>query len=158
MSSRQLIAEFNKKKTAIAQGKQELIYDERANLNIQLNEPILVIGDLGLWNGRRQGYKEIESGNIKDCLYSNYDYTTWYVDNKGDFRCDDTHHDGTNHYLYRAWKENTSEDQRDDLRDKLYHGTAKRADVERYTERLGDKIGEIYGWKFPERKQREHER
>ena len=33
--------------------------DERANLNMQLSQPILVVGDLGLWNGRRMGYKEI---------------------------------------------------------------------------------------------------
>ena len=71
--------------------------DERVNLNIQLSQPILVVADLGLWNGRRMGYKEIESGNIRDCLYSNYNYTTWYVDKNGDFRCDDSHHDGTNH-------------------------------------------------------------
>lgn len=41
--------------------------DERMNLNIQLDRPISVIGDLGSWNGRRSGYKEIESGNIRDC-------------------------------------------------------------------------------------------
>ena len=39
--------------------------DERTNLNIQLSGPILVIGDLGLWHGRRSGYKEIRSGNIR---------------------------------------------------------------------------------------------
>ena len=54
--------------------------DERINLNIQLSRPILVVGDLGLWNGRRMGYKEIGSGNIRDCLYSDTDYSTWYVD------------------------------------------------------------------------------
>ena len=47
--------------------------DERMNLNVQLSQPILVVGDLGLWNGRRMGYKEIPSGNIRDCLYSD----TW---------------------------------------------------------------------------------
>ena len=47
--------------------------DERVNLNIQLSQPILVIADLGLWTGRRIGYKEIESGNIRDCLYSDRD-------------------------------------------------------------------------------------
>ena len=50
--------------------------DERLNLDIQLSQPILVVADLGLWNGRRTGYKEIPSGNIRDCLYSDYDYTT----------------------------------------------------------------------------------
>ena len=43
--------------------------DERLNLDIQLSQPILVVADLGLWNGRRSGYKEIPSGNIRDCLY-----------------------------------------------------------------------------------------
>ena len=62
--------------------------DERANLNVQLSQPILVVGDLGLWNGRRMGYKEIPSGNIRDCLYSDTDYSTWYVDRLGDLRCD----------------------------------------------------------------------
>ena len=43
-------------------------YDERANLNIQLPREIIVIADLGLWNGRFSGYKTIKSGNIRDCL------------------------------------------------------------------------------------------
>ena len=62
--------------------------DERTNLNVQLSQPILIVGDLGLWNGRRMGYKEIPSGNIRDCLYSDTDYSTWYVDRLGDLRCD----------------------------------------------------------------------
>lgn len=72
--------------------------DERSNLDIQLSRPILVVGDLGLWHGRRMGYKEIPSGNIRDCLYSerDMDYSTWYVDKNGDFRCDAIHHDGAN--------------------------------------------------------------
>ena len=40
--------------------------DERSNLDIQLSRPILVVGDLGLWHGRRMGYKEIPSGHIRD--------------------------------------------------------------------------------------------
>ena len=51
----------------------EYLEDERANLNIQLSQPILVIGDLGLWYGRRMGYKEIASGNIRDCLFTERD-------------------------------------------------------------------------------------
>lgn len=53
----------------------ENLYDERVNLDIQLSQPIIVIGDLGRWNGRVSGYKMIDSGNIKDCLYSDTDYT-----------------------------------------------------------------------------------
>lgn len=127
--------------------------DERVNLNIQLSRPILVIADLGLWMGRRSGYKEIASGNIRDCLYSRYDYTTWYVDRWGDLRCDDIHHDGTNHYLYRVYKDSATDTQIENLKEKIYRGTATREDITRITHRLGDDIGRIYGWHFPQRTQ-----
>ena len=42
--------------------------DERMNLNITLGMPILIIADLGLWDGRHSGYQEIASGNIKRLL------------------------------------------------------------------------------------------
>ena len=128
--------------------------DERANLNIQLDQPILIIADLGLWQGRRMGYKEIESGNIRDCLFSDRDtdYATWYVDKLGDLRCDAIHHDGTNFLLYRTYKDGVSEEQIDRLKEKLYCGTATRADITRITRRLGDEIGKVYGWEFPQRR------
>lgn len=127
--------------------------DERVNLNIQLSQPILVIGDLGLWYGRRSGYKEIESGNIRDCLYADTDYSTWYVDKLGDLRCDAIHHDGTNHYLYRAYKDGVRESQIDLLKDKLYRGIATRSDVTRITRRLGDDIACVYGFSIPRARQ-----
>ena len=131
---------------------REYLDDERMNLNIQLSQPILVIADLGLWTGRHSGYKEILSGNIRDCLYSENDYTTWYVDKDGDFRCDDVHHDGTNHYLYRVFKDSASDVQREDLLDKIYRGIATPTDIDRVTRRLGDEIGKVYGWDFPHEK------
>lgn len=127
--------------------------DERMNLNIQLDRPILVIGDLGLWNGRRSGYKEIESGNIRDCLYADTDYSTWYVDQLGDLRCNAIHHDGINHYLYRAYKDGISDSQIKLLKEKLYDGTATRADITRATRRLGDDIARVYGFSIPRQRQ-----
>ena len=124
--------------------------DERCNLNIQLSAPILVIGDLGFWNGRRSGYKEIQSGNIKDCLYADTDYSTWYVDKLGDLRCDAIHHDGTNHYLYRAYKPGVNDAQIDRLKDKILDGSVTRRDLTAITMRLGDAIGKVYGWEFPQ--------
>lgn len=125
--------------------------DERMNLNIQMEGPILVIGDLGRWNGRFSGYKEIASGNIRDCLYSDTDYSTWYVDRLGDLRCDAVHHDGTDHYLYRAYKPGITDAQVDRLKEKIYYGVATRADITRITRRLGDDIGKVYGWDFPQK-------
>ena len=125
--------------------------DERINLDIPLSQPILLIADLGLWYGRRDSYKVIESGNIADCLRPFYDYTTFYVDRLGDLRCEDIHHDGTNHYLYRVFKKEATEQQRENLENKILQGTATRADITRLTKRLGDEIGRVYGWSFPQR-------
>ena len=129
--------------------------DERMNLNVQLSQPILVIADLGLWHGRVSAYKEISSGNIRDCLYTDRDieYATWYVDKLGDFRCDAVHHDGTNHYLYRVYKDGIRNSQIDILKEKLYMGTATRADITRITRRLGDEIAKVYGFSVPRQRQ-----
>lgn len=133
--------------------------DERDNLNIQETQPIIVIANLGRWNGRFQGYKMIESGNIKDCLYSDTDYTEWYVDKLGDLRAEAIHHDGTNRYLYRAFKDNVTPEQIERLQDKIYSGIATRSDITRVTKRLGDDIGKVYGWDFPKQnKSREQAR
>ena len=126
----------------------EYLDDERINLNVELENEILVIGDLGLWNGRRSGYKEIASGNIRDCLYCDCDYAEWYIDRLGDFRCTCSHHDGTNHYLYRVYKSGVTEEQKDNLKSKLYDGTATRSDITRITRRLGDDIAKVYGFRI----------
>lgn len=131
------------------------IYDQRANLNIQMPREIIVIAELGLWNGKHSGYKTIESGNIADCMYSDCDYNEWYVDKRGDFRCEAIHHDGTNHYLYRTFKKGVSDYQIENFKDKLYRGTATRADITRITKRLGDEIGKVYGWTFPQKHKQE---
>lgn len=132
--------------------------DERVNLNIQLPRPILIIADLGLWNGRRMGYKEIASGNIRECLYSDTDYSTWYVDKLGDLCCDAVHHDGTNHYLYRTYKDGASDWQIENLKNKIYEGKATRADITRITRRLGDEIAKVYGFNIPSKAEKAMER
>ena len=127
--------------------------DERMNLNVQLPQPILMIADIGRWDGRYTGYGEIKSGNIRDCLYSSLDYATWYVDRLGDLRCDAVHHDGTNYYLYRAYKTGVRESQIELLKEKLYEGKATRADITRITRRLGDDVAKVYGFSIPRQKQ-----
>lgn len=131
--------------------------DERVNLNIQMPNTILLIADIGRWNGRFPGCQEIKSGNIKDCLHTSMDYATFYVDKLGDLRCDAVHHDGTNHYLYRVYKRGVTESQIERLQEKILDGTATRRDITRITNRLGDAIGKVYGWSFP-REPKDHER
>ena len=98
------------------------------------------------------GYKMIDSGNIKDCLYSDTDMTEWYVDRYGDLRADAVHHDGTNHYLYRVFKNTASPEQIERLQEKIYYGKATRADITRVTKRLGDEIAAVYGFHIPKQR------
>lgn len=126
----------------------EYLEDERLNLNIQLSNPIIIIANLDLWNGRRPGYKIIESGKISDCLCACGDYAEWYVDEQGDLRCSDAHHDGTNQYLYREINPDVDADELDEFYDEIYKGNADVKKINKYTRRLGDYIGDVYGWSF----------
>ena len=120
--------------------------DERANLYRVLPNPIICIADLGLWNGRCMVYKMIESCNIADCLYDpGCDYCKWYVDRYNDLRFTGTHHDGTNHYLYRELRD-LSDKQMENFLEKLHTGRLTRRDIRRYTTSVGIHVNKVYGW------------
>lgn len=123
--------------------------DERSNLDIQCNSEIIAIADIGRWNGRFAGYGIIKSGNVADCLYSPHDYAQWYVDRDGEFRSTQIHHDGSNYYYYRSFKDGVEDDERDDLLADIYEGKATQEQIDRLTDKLGPTIGKVYGWDFP---------
>jgi len=125
--------------------------DERVNLEgITLPEDILCIANLGLWNGRTTGYRELS--DILDIFTICDDYNRYFVDLWGNLRAEGVHHDGRNSYLFRMWKPGTSDESRENLLDKIYMGEATESDINRLTVRLGDYIGRVYGWKFAGRK------
>lgn len=116
--------------------------DERSNLDIKLDGRILVIADLGLWNGRRQGYKIIR-GNIADILYDESDYAEWYSDDYN-IRAKAIHHDGTNYYLYREIRE---ERNIQNLLDAIYNGEEiSRSKLNYYTKSINPYVKKVYGW------------
>jgi len=123
--------------------------DERSNLDIQCNSEIIAIADIGRWNGRFAGYGIIKSGNVADCLYSPHDYAQWYVDRDGEFRSTQIHHDGSNYYYYRSFKDGVEDYERDDLLADIYDGKATQEQIDRLTDKLGPTIGKVYGWEFP---------
>lgn len=129
----------------VAEDKNTCLDDERQNLDIQLSNDIIIIADLGLWNGRKQGYKIIESGNIKDILYSEADYVKWYSDGYN-IRCNAHHHDGTNYYLYREFKD-ISDTQKENFLEKIYNGEEISSSMlSRYTRSILPHINKVYGW------------
>ena len=152
-------ASEEERRTALRSVNRDLLEFTKEELAHTYPGGILVIADLGLWNGRRPAFREIPSGRLEECFVPGRDTEDirWYLDRKGDLRCEDVHHDGTNRYLYRAWKEGAGGARKDRLRERICEGMASRADVERLTESVGEDIGRVYGWTFPER-QREYAR
>ena len=118
--------------------------DERCNLNKEIDGRILIIADLGLWNGRKSGYKIIESRNIKNILSSQCDYVEWYGDGYN-IRCTAHHHDGTNRYLYRVIREDRNIDK---LLDAIYNGEEiTSSKLNYYTKSLYKDVANVYGWR-----------
>lgn len=122
----------------------EYICDERVNLNKKVDGRILVIGDIGRWNGRVSGYKIIDSRKISDILYTECDYVEWYGDGYN-IRCTAHHHDGTNHYLYRVIREDRNID---NLLDAIYNGEEiTSSKLNYYTKSLYKDVAKVYGWR-----------
>lgn len=121
--------------------------DERDNLNVTPTKGrIVCIADLGLWNGRKPGYKLL-GHNIGDCLsdFSQAEGLEFYCD-RYDFKSIQVHHDGINYLVYREIKSEYTSDQIDNFLWKIYNGKATQKDITRYTKSLKERIKKIYGW------------
>lgn len=118
--------------------------DEKAQLEDISEGPVLAIADLGLWNGRHCGYRELKE--LGDIMYTSCDYQRIYVDSNGDLRKEECHHDGSNSILYRYWKDGLTDVQKENFLDKLYNGKAIQKDITRYTRKAGLGIANAFGW------------
>ena len=107
---------------------------------------------------RHSGNTLIADGSLSDCLQYRYDSAEWYVTKDGEFCSSQWHHDGCNRYTFRKFRDGATEDERGDLLEKLYDGTAKQTEIDRVTEKLGYRVGEVYGWHFPDEKIKERGR
>ena len=118
-----------------------LLSDQRLNLNEPVNGIIIAFADLGLWQGRRQGYK-ILGHRVKDIFSVCEDENEWYGDGS-DIRGSLTHHDGTHHVLYRIAKDR---DHADELAEQIYNGIIGEEEFISATKSLFPYVAGIYGW------------
>ena len=116
--------------------------DERQNLNKDVNGVIIAFGDLGLWNGRKQGY-QILGDNIAEILQSTQYDAEWYGDGYN-IRGRLTHHDGTHHVLYRVAKDR---DEAERIAGQIYNREIDEAGFRKRTRSLYPYVADIYGWK-----------
>lgn len=121
----------------------EYFNDETLNLNKGLDNYIIALADLGLWSGRKSGYR-ILGNNLNSIFNVGEDSNTYYADSYN-IRSENTHHDGTNYILYRKLKPNVD---RNLIENVLYKNnyTLTKQQISYYTESLLPYVKEIYGW------------
>lgn len=120
-----------------------LFEDELLNLSKKLPNNIIAIADLGLWDGRRQGYK-ILGNNLNEVVSSTIgcDEKEVYCD-AYNVRATGYHHDGRNHVLFRELREDRNID---NFLEKIYNNeTISSSTLNYYTKSLRPYIKVIYG-------------
>ena len=121
----------------------EYLNDERANLNKPLDGDILIIGDLGLWNGRANGYK-ITRANTNAIFDVCGDIMEFYADGH-EIRATVCHHDGRNYYQFRAIRPGRDIDKLlNAILDGEYISPQK---LNYYTRSIYKDVAKIYGWR-----------
>lgn len=117
--------------------------DEMRRFAPNTKNDIIVIGNLGLWDGRRTAIKELNTTDTAECFYSDCDTLELYIDEHNNLCATASHHDGTNSYIYREWKDNISDTQKNNFFDKIYNGNLERKDITKYTKAIGKYFMEV---------------
>lgn len=118
--------------------------DESDNLYKQLEGRILAIADMGLWYGRRTGYK-ILGNNLNEVLTSTIgcDEKEVYFDGYN-IKAEGYHHDGHNFVEYREIREGKNINK---LLNKIYDNEPiSRSKLNYYAKPLGKYVKQIFGW------------
>ena len=119
----------------------QYLYDERANLDVEVDGWIVAFGVLGLWDGNHNA--GCTFGNkVKNILKSECDYLDWYCD-RYNVRCRASHHDGTNYYLYRVAKDR---EQAKRLVDAIAYEGMTEEEFRKSTKSLRPYVAKVYGW------------
>lgn len=119
--------------------------DEHVNLNEPCGD-ILVIADLGFWDGRRNGYKILKTRKVNgifDVLGRDYSYFKFYCD-RYNVKAELHHHDGTHYITFYEVREGKNIQP---LLNRIYEGEeVTNKEIGRYCKSLRPKIAKIYGW------------
>ena len=118
--------------------------DEKLNLSKDLDGRILAIANMGLWNGRRAGYKVLGT-NLSEVLTSSIGCDEKKVYYDGYNVCAlGYHHDGYNTVEFREIREDRDIDK---LLNKIYmNEPITNREINYYTKSLRKHIKQIYGF------------
>lgn len=120
--------------------------DIQGELNKEIDNEIIAIASLGLWNGKTTGYKLLETGNLKEILFSftNCDDIEFYTENRKVYGVG-YHHDGRNYAEFRKIKNGLSQNQYDKLLNSIYYDKDSSKYIKMYTTSIYKDIKNIIG-------------
>ena len=121
--------------------------DESTNFNVELDEDIIAIASMGLWNGRRMGYKII-GNKLNNILYSftSCDYIKFNSAGR-DIVGMGVHHDGTNTATFRKWRKGISDSVKEKTINAIYEGKENVQElIKKNTRSIYKDVKKIYGW------------
>ncbi len=101
---------------------------------------LVCIADLGLWNGKRHGYRILghDLSTIFDCIVGDY----FTVESDGNnLLITDSHHDGTNHYTIREMRHGRDTDT---FCSKVYNGHDTPGVLNYYTTSVAGYLQELW--------------
>lgn len=139
-------ADENERYEIAKEMNDEYLNDERFNLGVATDGEIVIIADLGCWDGRKNAGK-LCGHKVSNILYSQVHGMSdqhWYGDGKN-ICCRESHHDGVNHYTYRIMKGKTHDEQVENA-DKLFSKKLTARRIGYYTKSLYPVVAEVYGW------------
>lgn len=125
----------------------EYFGDEQANLNVEVPTDIVAMADMGLWHGRRDGWRVLwNRRNLSDVLSfdllsCSVEYAEWFVED-GDLQATGMHHDGTNHYVFRRLRDDLTDEDIEKLED--FEVTYE--ELLDMTVSLAPDVCKVYGW------------
>lgn len=126
---------------------QSYLSDEKMNLKKELDADMLIIGTLGLWDGRRPAYAIIKDANLNDFLSRGCYKSTFYGDGEN-ILMDNAHNDGTNHFIIRKASKGSLD--LDLLDDYIYGGQKESMQAHEklmeQTESIFPLVANVYGW------------
>lgn len=109
------------------------------NLDVETDGDIIAIASMGLWNGRRTGYKILSKRNLNKIMScGNEDYNHLYYNGFNVYK-KAIHHDGTNLIMFREVKPDVNIEV-------LCNEEISNATLNRYTRSLRRYVKQIYGW------------
>ena len=126
----------------------EYLKDEKANLCKDMNEPIVVIANFGLWDGKHEAWAIFnEKQNLADVLDAeilgmNCDMQREYYVHNGDVRAKVYHHDGGNYYTFRKLRSGLTDGEKEKINDH----EVDYSELMRMTESLAPEVCKVYGW------------